>query len=179
MNSPAAATFLLRWKGVESGPFSIGEIRERLTDGDISRLHQVQVNGGWKLLDDFLEQHPAEEREAALRREFETRLSDERARHAEVEVLPPDSEQPVFPTRTSKLAVVALIAGLCCFIPYVKFIAWLPALACGHIALIQIKRDATLGGWRLAVAGMAVTYFWLVLGLTYAVLMISHGRSLF
>lgn len=183
MNSPAAATFLLRWKGVESGPFSIREIRERLADGEISRLHQVQVNGGWKLLDDFLEQHPAEERESALRREFETRLSDERARHAEVEVLPPDAESPVFPdptpTRMSGLSVAALIAGLCCFIPYVKFIAWLPSLACGHLALIQIKRDATLGGWWLAVAGLAVTYFWLVLGLTYAVLMISHGRSLF
>ncbi len=169
MNPPAAATFLLRWKGVESGPFSIREIRERLADGEISRLHQVQVNGGWKLLDDFLEQHPAEEREAA--------------RRAEVEVLPPESEPPVFPdpvpTHTSGLAVASLIAGLCCFVPYVKFIAWIPALACGHIALIQIKRDATLGGWWLAVAGLAVTYFLLILGITYAVLMISHGRSLF
>ena len=183
MNSPAAATFLLRWKGVESGPFSIREIRERLADGDISRLHQVQVNGGWKLLDDFLEAHPAEEREAELRREFEARMSDERARHAEVEVLPPDSEPSVFappaPTRTSVPAVAALIAGLCCFIPLVKIIAWIPALACGHLALVLMKRDATLGGWWLAVAGLAIAYFWLILGVTYAVLMISHGRSLF
>ena len=183
MNPPAAATFLLRWKGVESGPFSIREIRERLADGEISRLHQVQVNGGWKLLDDFLELHPAQEREATLRREFETRLSDERARHAEVEVLPPDSEPRVFPdpapTHTSGFAVAALIAGLCCFIPFMRLIAWIPALLFGHTALIQIKRDATLGGWWLAVAGLAVTYFMLILGTTYAALMISHGRSLF
>ena len=97
MNSPAAATFLLRWKGVESGPFSLREIGERLADGEISRLHQVQVNGSWKLLDDFLEQHPIEEREAEMRREFETRLADERARHAGVEVLPADSEPPISP----------------------------------------------------------------------------------
>lgn len=183
MNPPAASTFLLRWKGVESGPFSIEEIRERLTDGEISRLHQVQVNGAWKLLDDFLELHPAEEREAALRREFETRLADERSRHADTEVLPADSEPPVFDvpatTRTSGLAVVALIAGLCCFIPYVRFIAWIPALACGHIALAQIKRDPTLGGWWIAVAGLVIAYFAIIMGITYAALMMFHGRSLF
>ena len=183
MNSPAAATFLLRWKGVESGPFSLREIGERLADGEISRLHQVQVNGSWKLLDDFLEQHPIEEREAEMRREFETRLADERSRHAGVEVLPADSEPPIFSepakTHTSGLASAALLGGLCCFIPYVKLIAWIPALACGHLALLQMKRDPTLGGWWIAVAGLAVTYFLLVLGLTYAALMIFHGRSLF
>ena len=59
MSSPAASTFLLRWKGTESGPFSIEEIRELLAAGDISRLHQVQVNGRWKLLDDFAEMEVA------------------------------------------------------------------------------------------------------------------------
>ena len=183
MNPSAAATFLLRWKGVESGPFSLAEIGERLANGEISRLHQVQVGGSWKLLDDFLEQHPIEEREAALRREFETRLADERSRHAEIEVLPPESEPPIFaepaPVRTSGLAVAALIAGLCCFLPYVKLIAWIPALLFGHTALVQMKRDPSLGGWWIAVAGLAVTYFMLILGITYAALMIFHGRSLF
>ena len=183
MNSRDAATFLLRWKGAESGPFSLQEIGERLANGEISRLHQVQVNGSWKLLDDFLEQHPIEEREAALRREFETRLADERSRHADIEVLPPDSGLPIFaapaPTRTSGLAVAALIAGLCCFLPYVKFMAWLPALLLGHLALLQMKRDPSLGGWWIAAAGLAVTYFLLILGVTYAALMIFHGRSLF
>lgn len=183
MNSPAAATFLLRWKGVESGPFSLREIGERLAHGEISRLHQVQVNGAWKVLDDFLEQHPIEEREAALRQEYETRLAGERARYAEVEVLPAEAEAAIFSepakTHTSGLALAALLTGLCGFIPYVKLLAWIPSLACGHLALLQMKRDPTLGGWWIALAGLAVTYFLLVLGLTYAALMIFHGRSLF
>ena len=42
MSSPAASTFLLRWKGAESGPFSLEEIRELLAAGEISRMHQVR-----------------------------------------------------------------------------------------------------------------------------------------
>ena len=45
--------------------------------------------------------------------------------------------------------------------------------------MLRPSRSATLGGWWMAVAGLAVTYFLLVLGLTYAALMVYHGRSLF
>ena len=66
MSAPTASKFLLRWKGAESGPFSIEEIRELLDAGEISRLHQVQVNRRWKLLDDFAEINPARERPAPM-----------------------------------------------------------------------------------------------------------------
>lgn len=176
MSSPAASTFLLRWKGTESGPFSIEEIRELLAAGDISRLHQVQVNGRWKLLDDFTELQAAP-------RNHEPEHSPTHR-----ENLVPDSaiasdDTPLFElsamTRTSSLAITALIVAVCGFIPYVNFISWIFALLLGHLALVQIDRNAALTGRWMAITALAITYFLLLVGVTYAVLMIYHGRSFF
>ena len=184
MSAPTASTFLLRWKGAESGPFSIEEIRELLDAGDISRLHQVQVNGRWKLLDDFAEINVAQppsvetpnhrgeaERALVLR---ESRLSESNA---------PDEHSPIFDlssiTRTSGLAIAALILGVCGFIPYVNFVSWIFALIIGHLALVQLDRNASLTGRWMAVTGLAMTYFLVLVGVTYAALMIYHGRSFF
>ena len=178
MSSPAASTFLLRWKGAGSGPFSIEEIRELLAAGEISRMHQVQVNGRWKLLDDFRE------------------LNAEPARPAEQpappparpENLVPDStvageDSPIFElsamTRTSGLAIAALIVSVCGFIPYVNLVSWIFALILGHLALLQIDRNSALSGRWMAITGLAITYFLILFGVTYAALMIYHGRSLF
>ena len=183
MNSPAASTFLLRWKGVESGPFTIEEIRERLEMGEISRMHQVQVKGAWRLLDDLAELNPPDagdmrQQVESLRREFEERLAAERGQDF-AEVVPSDA-QPIFDvsptTRTSGVAIAALIAGLCCFIPYVNWVTWIPALALGHIALVQIQRDASLDGKWMAVAALVVAYFLVIMGGTYVVLTVYHGR---
>lgn len=176
MSSPAASTFLLRWKGAESGPFSIEEIRELLAAGDISRLHQVQVNGRWKLLDDFGELQTAPQ------------IQEPEHSPAHRENLVPDSaiasdDTPLFElsalTRTSGLAIAALIVAMCGFIPYVNFISWIFALLLGHIALAQIDRNSALTGRWMAITGLAITYFLLLVGITYAALMIYHGRSFF
>ena len=177
MSSPAASTFLLRWKGAESGPFSIEEIRELLAAGDISRMHQVQVNGRWKLLDDFAELHarprqPVEEPECPPDHR-ETLVPDSRIA---------DEDSPIFEltamTRTSSLAIAALIVAVCGFIPYVNSVSWIFALILGHAALVQIGRNQSLTGRWLANTGLAITYFLLLASLTYAALMIYHGRSL-
>lgn len=178
MSLPAASTFLLRWKGTESGPFSIEEIRELLTAGDISRLHQVQVNGRWKLLDDFGEVQAA------------PRSPVEEPEHSPIhrENLVPDStiasdDSPIFElsamTRTSGIAIAALILSMCGFIPYVNFISWIFALLLGHIALVQIDRNSALTGRWMAITGLVITYFLLLAGITYITLMIYHGRTLF
>lgn len=178
MSSPSASTFLLRWKGAESGPFSIEEIRELLAAGEISRMHQVQVNGRWKLIDDFAElrelggppiEEPAPE---PVAREKLT-----------AEVIHSDDDTPMIElsatTRTSGLAITALIVAVCGFIPYVNFVSWIFALILGHLALIQIERSYALSGRWMAITALAITYFLLLVGLTYAGLAIYHGRSLF
>ena len=178
MSSPAASTFLLRWKGAESGPFSLEEIRELLAAGEISRIHQVQVNGRWKLLDDFAEL------DAATPDAPKPPEPPPTAREYPV----PDSniagdESPVFElsatTRMSALAVAALIVAVCGFIPYVNLVSWIFALLLGHLALVQMERNAALSGRWLAITALAITYFLLLVGITYAALMIYHGRSLF
>lgn len=178
MSSPAASTFLLRWKGAESGPFSLEEIRELLAAGEISRMHQVQVNGRWKLLDDFAEldtetpNAPEPPEPSPLQRDYP--VPDANIAH---------DDSPVFElsatTRMSALAVAALIVAVCGFIPYVNLVSWIFALCLGHLALVQMKRNAALSGRGLAITALAITYFLLLVGITYAALTIYHGRSLF
>jgi len=47
--------YMLLWKGRQAGPFSIAQIREKLSAGDINRMHQIHVDGRWQILDDYLE----------------------------------------------------------------------------------------------------------------------------
>lgn len=89
MSSPRDPAFSLMWKGRPSGPFSLAAIRERLKAGEISRMHQINVNGKWMILDEFLElqdgadpeakkRAEAQKREAKLRQEFEQQLAAQR-----------------------------------------------------------------------------------------------------
>jgi hypothetical protein len=207
-------TYLLQWKGRQSGPFSLAQIRTQLGRGEISRMHQVAVDGGWQVLDEFLAQHPEEtarrhadelrQREAELRREFETQLATERARGSEyspqdepprspLSHLLPKQPPPTFlplpdpaseaeaesaPTRTSGLAIAALVLALCNFIPYVNFFSWILALVFGHTALGQMKRDPALTGRGLALAALGITYFLLVMGVTFLVLLLVNGQKI-
>jgi len=68
--------------------------------------------------------------------------------------------------------------GLSTFIPYVNFLTWILALGFGHTALWQMKDDETLRGRNLAIAGLMITYFVLVLGLTFVTLMVSNNQKL-
>jgi hypothetical protein len=39
--------FRLRWKGTISGPFTLGKISEMLRSGEISLIHNIEVDGSW------------------------------------------------------------------------------------------------------------------------------------
>ena len=41
------STFRLRWKGVISEPLSLGQISEKLRSGEISLIHNIEVEGSW------------------------------------------------------------------------------------------------------------------------------------
>lgn len=211
-----ATSYYLTWKGGQTGPFTLEQIRAQLITGEISRVHQIGVGGGWQLLDEFLSRLPEEKaaREAAASRsslenrwqpELPRGLAPEPAgspapdetegnsplRHllpkappqpaADVAAESPDAEpfpEDYGPMRTSNLAVACLVLSFGCFIPYVQLVSWLLALVCGHTALIQMKRDPALGGRGLAIAGLVITYFLLVMATTVLVLFLYHGLKL-
>ncbi len=88
--------FMLLWKGHQSGPFAMALIREKLSSGEISRMHQISFNGRWITLGEFLDKQSgpspedrlreeAKKREKQLRHEFEAQLASERARKSIVE----------------------------------------------------------------------------------------------
>jgi hypothetical protein len=232
---PNRPDLYLLWKGHQSGPFSLAFIRERLTSGEINRMHQVSVDGRWLLLGDFLDQQDggaaefrrraeAAQREQIVRRQYEAQLAAERARRS----LPPESappsslshllpaaapsdlpppppasfrpaqglpislppvgqplalsgsvttlEPPVDAPRTSGLAIAAFVLSLCNLIPYLNFLTWILALIFGHMALVQTEHDPQLGGRRLAVAALIITYSLLALVLLVVlVLMMIYG----
>ena len=96
--------FLLLWKGRQSGPFPLAQIREKLSSGEISRMHQINFMGKWIVIDEFMEKHAgpdretrlraeAEERENQLRHQFEGELSAERANRNALEQRVAEAEQ--------------------------------------------------------------------------------------
>ena len=92
-----------------------------------------------------------------------------------------DEDSPIFElsamTRPSGLAIAALIVAVCGFIPYVNLVSWIFALILGHLAVLQIDRNSALSGRWMAITGLTITYFLILVGVTYAALMIYHGRS--
>ena len=95
MSATNEPQYLLLWKGIQSGPFTLALIREKLGACEISRMHQVNSNGRWIVLDEFLEKQggdsdarrraEAEQRETQLRRTFEDQLATERAQRTALE----------------------------------------------------------------------------------------------
>ena len=161
--TPPSGKYFLLWKGRQSGPFALEEIHAKLSAGEISRMHQISVHGSWQVLDGFLEKL----RQAELARPLFPPHPPQAP--------PAPSEQPV---RTSGLAMAALGMALCNFIPYVNFISWILALVFGHMALAQMKRDESLEGRWLAITALVITYFLVVLVLTFIVLMLANHQKL-
>ena len=222
----AEEQYLLLWKGRQIGPFNAGQIREKLSAGDINRMHQINVGGRWQILDDYLEKlrgtesevrraEQQEAREAEIKRQFEARSNEESARPGEERSAlshliprdasppppfqpgsalpagspfgkfhdPPGSEapHPPFPvsqSRTNGFAIAALVMGLCSFIPFVDFVSWILALVFGHIALTQMKGDESIKGRGMAITGLAITYFFLVVVITFVVLCLANNKPL-
>ena len=48
----SAHQFRLRWKGAVTGPFTLVRIQEMLRAGEISLLHNIEVNGHWTTVRD-------------------------------------------------------------------------------------------------------------------------------
>jgi RsiW-degrading membrane proteinase PrsW (M82 family) len=108
MSTTPEAHFLLRWKGRELGPLTLSAIRDKLNAGEISRMHQIQFKDGWMMLEEFMEKHAgtdpvtrmrveAERREQQLRRDYETQLEAERARHGAMDVRLSQAENVALP----------------------------------------------------------------------------------
>ncbi len=118
MSATNEPQYLLLWKGIQSGPFTLALIREKLGVGEISRMHQVNFRGRWMVLDEFLEKHAgpdletklraeAELRELQLRREFEDRLDDERVHRNALEQRLKDAERHSILTAPTKAGIAA------------------------------------------------------------------------
>jgi len=41
------SSFRLRWKGVISEPLSLGQVSDKLRSGEISLIHNIEVEGSW------------------------------------------------------------------------------------------------------------------------------------
>ncbi len=83
------------------------------------------------------------------------------------------------PQRTSGFAITAFVCAIANFVPFLNFVSWVLALVFGHVALNDIGKDPTLGGRGLAIAALIITYFLLILGLTFVVLMAVNGQKVF
>jgi hypothetical protein len=46
--------YTLHWRGRESGPFSLGQIKRKIASGEVSLEHEILVNGHWTTLSEFL-----------------------------------------------------------------------------------------------------------------------------
>ncbi len=107
MSATNEPQYLLLWKGIQSGPFTLALIREKLGACEISRMHQVNQNGRWIVLDEFLEKQggdldarrraEAEKREKQMRHEFESQLAAERARKTALELRLANAQQDLKP----------------------------------------------------------------------------------
>ncbi len=64
--------------------------------------------------------------------------------------------------KNSALAITSLVLGILS-IPCCSFITGVPAVICGHIARARIKRDPSLSGDGLALAGLILGYISLVM----------------
>jgi hypothetical protein len=53
-------TYRLRWRGKVLGPFDVCTLKEMLSRGEISLIHQVELEDGWKCLEELIASLPVE-----------------------------------------------------------------------------------------------------------------------
>jgi hypothetical protein len=73
LSDDSNATFLIRWRGKQEGPYTAAVIEEKLAANQMGLLHEIFHNGQWVTLRDFFA-----EREAVIRAERLAREEDER-----------------------------------------------------------------------------------------------------
>lgn len=57
--------FQLQWRGSKKGPLDLPAIKEALKSGDIHSMHQIEVDGEWQTLRDFIEAEYLRDKAAA------------------------------------------------------------------------------------------------------------------
>ncbi|MFN0077597.1 MAG: hypothetical protein ACKVY0_14090 [Prosthecobacter sp.] len=55
----------LQWRGIKKGPWNLAAITAALKSGDIHSMHQIEIDGQWQPLRDFLEARQTREKEAS------------------------------------------------------------------------------------------------------------------
>jgi hypothetical protein len=74
------ATFLVRWRGRQEGPFSASTIETKLATNEIGLLHEIFNDGKWITIRDYIA-----ERETLLRAEHQAREEQELRKRQETE----------------------------------------------------------------------------------------------
>ena len=80
LSDDSSATFLIRWRGRQEGPYTAAVIEAKLAANQIGLLHEISHNGQWVTLREFFA-----EREAVIRSENQAREEETRKAHEEAE----------------------------------------------------------------------------------------------
>ena len=80
LSDDSSATFLIRWRGRQEGPYTAAVIEAKLAANQIGLLHEISHNGQWVALRDYIA-----EREAVLLAERQAREDQERRAREEAE----------------------------------------------------------------------------------------------
>ena len=80
LSDDSNATFLIRWRGRQEGPYTAAVIEAKLAANQIGLLHEIAHNGQWVTLREFFA-----EREAVIRSENQAREEEKRRAREEAE----------------------------------------------------------------------------------------------
>lgn len=80
LSNDSGATFLIRWRGRQEGPYTAAVIEAKLAANQIGLLHEISHNGQWVTLRDYFA-----EREAVLLAERQAREEQERRTRGQAE----------------------------------------------------------------------------------------------
>lgn len=140
--SPVNMHYHIAVRGVQSGPFSVDELRRKLAAGEVG-AGDLCWQEGW-----------AERRPVGVVLGLADAPPALPARAPATATVTP---------ATSGLAIASLVLGV---IGFVVFLTALPAVICGHIARSKIKAaQGALGGAGMALAGLILGYVMLGLSL--------------
>lgn len=187
---PNGPAFVVRWRGREQGPFAGEVIERKLAANEMGLLHEVQLNGQWLTIRDYLAQREAELRARRQAEDEQKRTEREReeklAREREQQKLGLQAAQekrkdellqtllqrqvgvetapaPVKRHRGGPLLLLAVI-GLA--VPFLGIAAWV--LAGNDLAEMNVRqRDSSgrfLTDWA-RITGVLGTTLWIVLGI--------------
>jgi Domain of unknown function (DUF4190)/GYF domain 2 len=161
--------------GKQVGVFSVEEINQQLGTGTLRMSDQAWYEGaaGWAPLSMV----PGVTGETAPAPAAATPASAEPTAPAPPTATPtsatPTAAVTVPQNRTEPLAIVSLvlsIAGLLGFCCGLLLFSAIAGIVCGHLALSRIKKDPTLQGHGLAMAGTVIGYVAFVGWLAWVVL---------